>query len=203
MGVKLKHRTVVTEQQLAELDLPGEVRNWIKRTESPVVYTEQPEGLTREGKLVCFEPQSLSLIPGDAGRVRRFRYNLHQLSEDVMSPQDGWYVDIFTQVDKSSPAYLLFHAYSDVIGGRACLLAILPAFERPELPIRYESVQALRRGLNAKSKSELVELLVDVASRLSYGDDDQYAPEASVAAYSAEVFVESVTYSFRQHSVEL
>jgi len=67
----------------------------------------------------------------------------------------------------------------------------------------YPTTQQLRQALEKKTFEELVEMLVDIGSRLSYDEHDEYHPEASVAAESGADYVDSVTTTFANAGIVL
>lgn len=67
----------------------------------------------------------------------------------------------------------------------------------------YPTTRHLQRELEKKSADELVAMLVDIGSRLSYDEDDEYHPEQSVAARSGADYVESVSETFANAGIKI
>ena len=69
--------------------------------------------------------------------------------------------------------------------------------------VSVTSMDDLKVAVRVLSKSELREMVIDIALRLSFDENQEYNPEESVAADCAADFVDSVTQTFHRNGISL
>lgn len=69
--------------------------------------------------------------------------------------------------------------------------------------VDVKSIDDLKAAVRVLSLSELREMVLDIALRLSFDENQEYNPEESVAANSGADFVDSVTQTFHRNGISL